>query len=1177
MDPLSITAATVGIADVSFRLSRFLTRTIRGAHDVDSELGHLLDQVNNLISINNGIKAFTCAHDFEQILRRSFRDTGPLAEPWEQLWRDTVRISTETERLLKHLEDLLHAVQGIASSTAAVVSESDDEAVLEPLSLQSDDGRFTAFRHKARAKVDSIRTQLRKESRSEEFAGVRQQLSSSQAALEICLSMIQLGWSIKAHQATSGSLNELREDFAASMLQLQTQISSLQRIASPDSPLFNKIYQAPAASDLFTGRAALLNEVEEAFGLATHPAMHFADVHLVSNKKNESSPQNPSTSGVSESPPPYSSATQRPTSAPRHGKKQQRFVLVGLGGSGKTEFCRKFAEQNQPSFWGVFWIDASSDETARHSYREVSHIGGVDDNIKAAMNWLAGLAHPWLLIIDNADDSNMQVENYFPGGERGHVLVTTRRPALKNLGNVGSGFSELERLDEIDAHDLLLKHAQEKRPWTETAQALAKRITEVLGYLPLALVCAGKAIAEGITTLAEYLCWFDDSWNRIRSHSRRSGRHVDETNKNVFAPYEAMLQNLGHETSQSAQDAIELLKLLALLHHEDISFEILVKAAQNPPTAEAHSRKKLDEEQHNRLVGREKNSATRNKTWRRMIQDGIIQAVTWYEGKVLLPILPVVLRNNDTHPFSVHRLRAALARLTQKSLVSTRRKGDTDIYSMHPLIHRWVRERPQMSLAERGLWCQTAITMLNQCIPLPPLGGEESDVAFRRQLLPHVDAVRKSQREIQLGLAENLKIRTLSSVFLLRQRNMDRAKAQQYARFSRLYFECGRFQDAADLQEQVKEFAVNMLGLDDERTTLILLALSGTYVLLTRVNDAISLQKQALKTCEHALGAEHPRTLKVMDMLGKCECLRGRFKEALKLHEDALAGMQKVLPANHQDIFLAMDNLGVVWHRYFQYGKAERLHTQAVLGLTKALGKDHPDTLFAKENLAMTCLEMTLDFGQEIDHEGALEKGAESLQKAYALELEVFETRRRNMGKENNWTLWAISNLARIKSSLGYLDEAEADMRAALEIGIRNLGETHFGILFGKTHLGRVLASQGRYQDAEEIFQDVIVKGSYDKGSRAEGETPDQLLAVWYYAGCCQSSGKVDKAIELLQALREDLKKIGATKHPFWDRVGVKLEELQYEARHSNREEAEDDGLSMPVTERRKLAKYTTW
>ncbi|KAL8731007.1 MAG: hypothetical protein Q9166_003658 [cf. Caloplaca sp. 2 TL-2023] len=1178
MDPLSATAATLGIADVTFRLSRFLRRTIKSARDVDSDLQRLLDQVDNLVSINNGIKAFTCAPDFEQTLRRSFKDTGPLAEPWLQLWHDTTRVSNETERLLLRLEDVLKVIQGEKPEVVQIESEEEvvEKDLQEPLMRHQDSG-LRMFRKKANSKIISIRTQLRKDYRTEELRDIRQQLASSQAALETCLTMINLGWNIKSHQETSDSLSDLRGEFTGFMTELKAQVLSLQQTAPADSPLSNKVFQAPAASDLFTGRMALLNQVEEAFGLTNYPTLHAGGVHSKPAIDFLTDPP-VLTTGEALGPSPYE-RDAKPTRGPSssQGRKQKRFILVGLGGSGKTEFCRKFAEQNQPSFWGVFWIDASSDQTARHSFREISHIGGVDDNTKAAMNWLAGLAQPWLLIIDNADDPDMQVESYFPGGERGHILVTTRRPALKHLGNVGEGFCELEQLEPIEAHDLLLKHAREERPWTETAQSLARRITEVMGYLPLALVCAGKAIAEGITTLAEYISWFNDSWSRIRSQGRWSGRYIDETNKNVFAPYEAMMQSLAQEESQSAQDAIELLKLLSLLHHENITLEVMVKAADNPPSSEDRLRRRADEEQQKSLMGKGAKIAVKPKTWRRSIQDRILQAVTWYEGRVLFPVLPSVLRNDKTRPFSVHRLRAALTRLTQKSLVSSRRKYGTDVFSMHPLVHRWVRERPQMSLGERALWCQAAIVMLNQCIPLPPLCGGEPEVAFRRQLLPHVDAVGKFQREIQHGLEDNQRSRKLSSILLLRHRTIDRAKAQQYARFSRLYSECGRFQDAADLQEQVKDYAVSMLGLEDERTTLIMLALSGTYVTLSRVNDAVVLQTQALETCQHALGPEHPRTLKVMDMLGKCECLRGRFKEALKLHEDALAGMQRVLPDSHHDIFLAMDNLGVVWHRYFQYEKAEQYHTQALAGLTKALGKDHPETLTAKENLAMTCLEMTLNFGQEIDHEQGLEQKATSLQKAYALEYEVFETRRKNMGKENNWTLWAISNLARIKSSLGHLEEAEADMRAALEIAIRNLGETHFGILFGKTHLGRVLTAQGRYDDAEDMFQDVIVKGSYDKGSRAEGETPDQLLAVWYYAGCCQLSGKIDKAIDLLQGIRKDLTKIGATKHPFWDRVGKKLEELKNEDRHANIARVDDEVSERPAIEGRRLAKYMTW
>lgn len=764
------------------------------------------------------------------------------------------------------------------------------------------------------------------------------------------------------------------------------------------------------------------------------------------------------------------------------------------------------------------------------------------------MTWLAGLAYPWLLVIDNADDPKMEVEKYFPGGERGHILVTTRRPTLKGLGNVGECFCELEKLDEMEAHDLLLKHAQEKTPWDEVAQSLAKGITEVLGYLPLALVYAGKAIAEGITTLAEYIPWFNDSWDRIRLQSRRSGRVVDEASKTVFAPYEAMLQALAQEESESAQDAVEVLKTMSLLHHENISMDIMVKAANNPPATENRLRQEMDVREQKELAAKGMKIVTKPKHWRRRLKDKVFQALSWYEERVLYPSLPSVLRNDEQRPFSVHRLRAAMARLTQKSLIISRRKNGTDVFSMHPLIHRWVRERPDMSLSERALWCQAAVTMLNQCIPLPPLGGDDSEMKFRSQLLPHIDAVRKFQNESKLGLQKRQRERILPSLFLLSISDIDRAKAQQYARFSRLYSESGRFHDAEKLQAQVKDYAIAMLGLEDERTTLIMLALSGTYWALTRVNDAAALLTQALKICDTSLGPDHHRTLKVMDALGASECFRGRFKEARKLHEDALAGMQKILPAGHQDIFLAMDNLGVVWHRYFEYEKAETFHIQAIAGLSKALGGDHPDTLKSKENLAMTYLEKTLDFGQEIDFEEALEKGADSVQKAYTLEHEVLETRRTNLGKENNFTLWAICNLARIKSSLGHLEEAEADMRAALKAGIRNLGEEHFGVLSGKTHLARVLVAQKRYDEAEIMFQEVVVKGSYDKALRSEGETPDHLLAVWYYSGCCHLSGEIHKAIGLLEGLSGGLAVIGATKHPFWQRVENKLSELKLEA-----------------------------
>ena len=51
---------------------------------------------------------------------------------------------------------------------------------------------FRAFRHSASSKIDSIRTQLRRDSKSGIIKDISTQLGLSQGALETCLAMINL-------------------------------------------------------------------------------------------------------------------------------------------------------------------------------------------------------------------------------------------------------------------------------------------------------------------------------------------------------------------------------------------------------------------------------------------------------------------------------------------------------------------------------------------------------------------------------------------------------------------------------------------------------------------------------------------------------------------------------------------------------------------------------------------------------------------------------------------------------------------------------------------------------------------------------------------------------------------------------------------------------------------------
>ncbi|KAH8670153.1 P-loop containing nucleoside triphosphate hydrolase protein [Tricladium varicosporioides] len=149
-----------------------------------------------------------------------------------------------------------------------------------------------------------------------------------------------------------------------------------------------------------------------------------------------------------------------PATVPDH--QQRRFVIYGIGGSGKTQLCTIFAYKNRDRYWGVFWIDLSSPERASQTCVQIAKTGGAEPTVNASMHWLSGLRRQYLLILDNADDPSLSLTDYLPQGDRGHVLVTTRNPAYKKYGGIGCRHLELEALNVDDASSLHLKAAAQR-------------------------------------------------------------------------------------------------------------------------------------------------------------------------------------------------------------------------------------------------------------------------------------------------------------------------------------------------------------------------------------------------------------------------------------------------------------------------------------------------------------------------------------------------------------------------------------------------------------------------------------------------------------------------------------------------------------------------------------------
>ncbi|KHN98862.1 tetratricopeptide repeat domain-containing protein [Metarhizium album ARSEF 1941] len=144
---------------------------------------------------------------------------------------------------------------------------------------------------------------------------------------------------------------------------------------------------------------------------------------------------------------------------------QRRFVIYGLGGAGKTQFCCKFAEENRDRFWGVFWIDAGSEERVKDGLKHIAALALLPRHANAALHWLSKADKKWLLIIDNANDSRIPLENYFPKSRHGHILIATRNPALKIHGNTGPEFYNISVMGAKEAKSLLLRSSGLPAPW----------------------------------------------------------------------------------------------------------------------------------------------------------------------------------------------------------------------------------------------------------------------------------------------------------------------------------------------------------------------------------------------------------------------------------------------------------------------------------------------------------------------------------------------------------------------------------------------------------------------------------------------------------------------------------------------------------------------------------------
>ena len=695
------------------------------------------------------------------------------------------------------------------------------------------------------------------------------------------------------------------------------------------------------------------------------------------------------------------------------------FVIYGLGGSGKTQFCLKYVQDNRfrynllpyhheslnslltayLSYWGVFWIDASNEERAKLGFASLGRQAGKGETFEAGMHWLSRCTKPWLLVIDNADDPDMDVSQYFPTGGNGYILITTRNPGATNHATVGQ--IQFRSMDPEEAISLLLKHAypqDESEHLKPQNRRLAQGIASELGYLALALAHAGTTIRRNIYTLEKYLHYYLGHRKEMISSSLYTS--VDETN--IITTWEIPFERIRTRESVEHRDAVDLLYIFAFMHFDSIPETIFQRSWNDI---------KLSKSQYSTYPG-------------------ILQIESGW--------------NEEAQA----RLRRALRVLCDYSIIDHEpRKG---ICSLHPVVQGWARTRLEEAEQKRCLGYTAAI--LAHCIS-PYL--EASGRRFRRQLLPHIDSCLQALKSHYLSLPDTVE------------------RAAVVEKFAWVYAENGGWKEARKLQRKVVNLRAKMLGRWHKDTIDAQRSLGRTCWNLyePKVEEAIAVQRQVLESewwSRPSLAywmtwpPWKPRHIAYCFALDDLTCtlwLAGNRELSKKAGEAAVEGLIKRLGPEDPKTLSA---IFILARTYLHVGDQKTSHELLIWVLRKQkrfFGLEHPLTLLTRNEVGLT-------FHARRQHLAIAER----------LVTNVLKSRRKILGEDHAYTLWSVNDLSRILCDRGSGEQAAAMLEEIIPVVTQTLGEDHVGMSMTRANLARAYFFCKRWTEMEELFQRLLAQ-----------------------------------------------------------------------------------------------------
>ncbi|QKX63759.1 uncharacterized protein TRUGW13939_10930 [Talaromyces rugulosus] len=731
----------------------------------------------------------------------------------------------------------------------------------------------------------------------------------------------------------------------------------------------------------------------------------------------------------------------------------RRMAITGLGGVGKTQVALELAyriRDREPEC-SVFWIPCISHAMIEQMFLHLSQILGLPDVSPAGAKEQVKIylsskqAGKWLLILDNADDTEMWFEtshttspldDILPTSEKGRILFTTRNRKLA-MKLAPFNVISIPDADEKTAVNILERTLADKGLLQDplASRALLKQ----LAFLPLAISQASAYIIENNISLSTYLALLQEQEQdavELLSEDFRDPARYKDTQSSVITTWLISFKQIQNQD----QLAADHLSFMACINPRNIPQSLLIKPTSKKQGIDALGLLNAYSFTNSQDMGinmhRLVHISTRNWLRKNELFSHWIQRVADHMQNVFpdnkhanrelwreyLPHALVLVHESE---FTVHEHNyLGLIEKVADCLVSDGRHQEAEI-----LYQKLIRINQEKSGSEHPstLFCMTNLASTyrnqgrwNEAMKLQMqvmetqktvLGVEHTDTLISTNNLALV-----YMYQYEWNKAEKLLVQVVESMkIVLGAKHSDTLISM--GNLASAYTSQGRLNEAEKLFVQTLEIQKTVRGAEHPDTLISMAKLALVYMNQGRYNESEKLLVQAIETQNTVLGGKHPVTLISMVHLASTYMSQGRWNESEKLLVQAMEIQKIILGAEHPDTLSSMEKLALTYMNQSRWNESEKLLVQAIEAQNIVLGADHPSILVCRGHLASTYA-----------HQGQLNE-------AEKLQVQVVESTKAVWGDEHPSTLRSMDILTNIRNSQGMpLIAKRSDLRNKLSL-----------------------------------------------------------------------------------------------------------------------------------------------